>query len=154
MIQRIQTIYLFLSAVLIFLIFMFPLSEFLLNNDLLYILRYRGIYEIKEGVELSVIRSLPLATLFGIILFVNLINIFLFKNRGLQMRICVFSIILMLGSLGLTYYYVYTAFNEFGTIVNYKLTITFPLIAAILNYMAFRGIRKDEKLVKSLDRIR
>ena len=154
MIQRIQTVYLFISAILVFLIFMFPLSEFLVNDSLLYVFRYRGIYELVDGVETLVIKSIPLAVLFGIILVINLISIFLYKNRSLQMRLTVFNIILMIGSLGLSYYYIYTAFNQFGAIVNYKLFSTFPLIAAILSYMALRGIRKDEKLVKSLDRIR
>jgi hypothetical protein len=154
MIQRIQTVYLFLSAILISLIFILPLSEFLVNDSLLYILRYRGIYELADGTETSVIQSLPLTILFGIILAINLISIFLFKNRSLQMRLSIFNILLMLGSLGLAYYYIYTAFNELGATVHYTVAATFPLIAAILTYMAFRGISKDEKLVKSLDRIR
>ena len=154
MIQRIQTVYLFLSATLIFLIFMFPLAELLVSDNLLFIFRYRGIYELAENTEILTIQSLPLAILFGIIFLVNLISIFLFKNRMLQMRLSIFNIMLMLGSLGLAYYYIYIAFNELNTIVHYSFVAIFPIISAILTYMAFRKIKKDEKLVKSLDRIR
>ncbi|OQY03594.1 MAG: hypothetical protein B6I20_04725 [Bacteroidetes bacterium 4572_117] len=154
MIQRIQTIYIFLSSVLIFLIFIFPISEFFVDGNLSYIFRYRGIYELTDKAEIATITSLPLAVLFGIILVIGLINIFLFKNRGLQMRLCIFNIMLMLGSIGLAYYYIYFASVELAVTVRFSIVATFPLISAILTYMAFRGIYKDEKLVKSLDRIR
>ncbi len=154
MIQRIQTVYLLLSSVLIFLVFMFPLSELLVDENLLFIYRYRGIYELVDNAEVLTIASTPLAILFGIILIIGLISIFLFKNRMLQMRLSIFNIVLMLGSIGLTYYYIYIAFNELNTTVHYSFAAIFPLISAILTYLAFRAIKKDEKLVKSLDRIR
>lgn len=154
MIQRIQTLFLLLSAVLIFLVFMFPLSELLVNENLIYIFRYRGIYEMADNAEILMIPSMPLAILFGIVLIINMISIFLFKNRMLQMRLSIVNIMLMLGSIGLAYFYIHTAFNELGTSVQFSFVATFPLISAILTYMAFRRIKKDEKLVKSLDRIR
>ncbi|MEN8120285.1 MAG: DUF4293 domain-containing protein [Bacteroidota bacterium] len=154
MIQRIQTLFLFLSAVLIFLVFIFPLSELLVSENLIYIFRYRGIYELADNIEVLTIPSMPLAILFGVILIIGLISIFLFKNRMLQMRLSIINIMLMLGSLGLAYFYIYTAFNELGATVHFSFAAIFPLISAILTYMAFRGIKKDEKLVKSLDRIR
>ena len=154
MIQRTQTVYLLLSSVLMFLVFMFPLSELLVSENINYIFRYRGIYELADNSEILTIPSIPLAIIFGIILIINLISIFLFKNRMLQMRLSIFNIMLMLGSMGLAYFYIYTAFNELNTTLHISFAATFPLISAILTYMAFRGIKKDEKLVKSLDRIR
>ncbi len=154
MIQRIQTLFLLLSSVLIFLIFIFPLSELLVNENLIYIFRYRGIYEIADNSEVLAIPSMPLAILFGVILIIGLISIFLFKNRMLQMRLSIINIMLMLGSYGLAYYYLFIAFNELDADLHFSFVGTFPLISAILTYMAFRGIKKDEKLIKSLDRIR
>ena len=154
MIQRIQSLFLLLSSALIFLIFMLPLSELLVNENLIYIFRYRGIYEIADNSEVLTIPSMPLAILFGVILIISLISIFLFKNRMLQMRLSIINIMLMLGSYGLAYYYLFIAFNELGADLHFSIVGTFPLISAILTYMAFRGIKKDEKLIKSLDRIR
>ncbi len=154
MIQRIQTLFLLLSTILIFLVFMFPLSELLVNENLRYIFRYRGIYEIADNAEILTISSLPLAILYGVVLIVGLMSIFLFKNRMLQMRLSIINIMLMLGSYGLAYYYIFISFNELAADLHFSFAGTFPIISAILTYMAFRGIKKDEKLVKSLDRIR
>jgi hypothetical protein len=38
--------------------------------------------------------------------------------------------------------------------VSYRLPIVFPVISAILHYLAFRGIRKDELMVQALSRLR
>jgi len=133
---------------------MFPLAELLVGENPIFIFRYRGIYELADNAEMMTIKSLPLAVLFGIILIINLVSIFLFKNRMLQMRLSIFNIMLMLGSIGLAYYYIYIAFNELNATVHYSFTAIIPVISAILTYLAFRGIKKDEKLVKSLDRIR
>jgi len=133
---------------------MFPLTELLVSENVSYIFRYRGIYELAENLEILTIQSIPLAILFDIILIISLVSIFLFKNRMLQMRLSIINIMLMLGSYALVYYYLYTAFNEQEVTLHISFIAAFPLISAILTYMAFRGIKKDEKLVKSLDRIR
>ncbi len=115
---------------------MFPLSELLVNENLIYIFRYRGIYELVKSSEILAISSIPLAILFGIILIIGFISIFLFKKRMLQMRFSIINIMLMLGSLGLAYFYLYTAFNELGATVHFSFAATFPIISAILTYMA------------------
>jgi hypothetical protein len=153
MIQRIQTIYLFLATLVIFLIFRFPLAEILIQG-LIYTFKYRGIYEITADKTELIIQALPLAVLYGLVLLVSFINIFLFKKRTLQMRLSVLNILLLIGSYALAYYYIYAAFKGMDTVINPGISAVFPLIAAILTYLAFRGIRKDEKLVRSLDRIR
>jgi hypothetical protein len=37
---------------------------------------------------------------------------------------------------------------------DFRYTIFFPLIAMLFTYLAIRGIKKDEKLVRSTDRLR
>lgn len=76
-----------------------------------------------------------------------------FKNRKLQAGLCTWCMIMNLA------WYVYLAFciiNEFqmaGTL-HVKLAICFPLISVVFYWMARRGIIADEKLVRSMDRIR
>jgi len=41
-----------------------------------------------------------------------------------------------------------------GALVLYRWRVVIPPIAAILTYLAFRRIRRDELLVKAYDRIR
>jgi len=71
------------------------------------------------------------------------------------MRFCIINIILLAGLIGL---YCYHLLFYMKTVqgVDFKIGISFiiPVIAIILTYLAFRGIRKDEYLVRLADRIR
>ena len=154
MIQRIQSLYLLLAAIAIGLVFFFPLAELLVNKEFLFIFHYRGLYEIKPEGEILSVASLPLAALFAIMLLLSLITVFLYKRRGLQMRLCIINILLLFGSLGVVYYYIAVAFSEFEAVVHYKIFALMPVIAAVFTYLAYRGIRRDELLIISMDRIR
>jgi hypothetical protein len=80
-----------------------------------------------------------------------LITIFLYKNRKQQMRIL---LIVLLASV----VNIILLFLESRKFVagegNYDLTAAFALVVPIFLILAMRGIKKDEKLVKSLDRLR
>ncbi|MBS1935801.1 MAG: DUF4293 family protein, partial [Bacteroidetes bacterium] len=85
-----------------------------------------------------------------VIVFVGaLIAIFLYKNRKLQLRICIAGIIISLLNIFL-YYRETKTFTE----GNYDLTAILAIAIPVLFILAARGINKDEKLVKSLDRLR
>jgi hypothetical protein len=51
-------------------------------------------------------------------------------------------------------FYIFHIKNEIGGTIVYNYPLVFPLIAVILTYLGFRGIRKDELLVRSYERIR
>jgi hypothetical protein len=52
----------------------------------------------------------------------------------------------------LMFFFLYTSFDDIK--VAFKIPMSFPLIAIILDYLSIRAIGKDEALVRSLDRIR
>ncbi len=79
-----------------------------------------------------------------------LFTIFQFKKRKLQISLNRISIILLLIAFAL-HLYLYSSYGE-GTNINF--TISFPLIQIILIYFALRAIKKDEELIRSVDRIR
>ena len=81
--------------------------------------------------------------------------IFLFKNRILQIRLCVFNSILMLGFYGLFAFFYWSVKGQMESVsMSFKFALSFPLISLILNYLAIRNIGADEALVRSLDRLR
>lgn len=85
----------------------------------------------------------------------SLALIFLYKNRKLQMKL-VISIIALTGMVfaimyGRSYGMDYTTLDTERHLLSGALV---PLSFIILSYLAYRGINNDEKLVKSLDRIR
>ncbi len=147
MIQRIQTIFLFVSALLIASLLKLKFADLSVNNEI-YTFIAKGIY---NGEEI-IFNGLAIFILISIITIIHFAVIFLYKKRILQIRILVFSIVLLLGLFGLFFYFPYSGFT--GVKVAFKIPVVFPVVAAILDFLAIRSIGKDEALVRSLNRIR
>lgn len=147
MIQRIQTVYILLAGVLTAILYKFKLADLSVNNELMEFFA-KGIF---KGEEI-VYNGLPLMVLIGIITVLHFAGLFLYKKRILQIRILVFSIILLLGLFGLFFYFTYMGFE--GAKVAFKIPVAFPLVAVVLDWLAIRAIGKDEALIRSLNRIR
>jgi peptidoglycan/LPS O-acetylase OafA/YrhL len=131
MIQRIQTIFLLAAAILLTCMFFNP---FVGSGDTA--LRYT------DRIEMQVL--LILSTVIGYL------NIFMYRKRTRQMRLCIFNCLILLGFQGIIAYHVFTM----GTGAVFSLTAAFPAIAAILTYLALRYIARDEALVKMTERLR
>jgi 1,4-dihydroxy-2-naphthoate octaprenyltransferase len=84
------------------------------------------------------------------------IAIFLFKKRPTQARLCIISIILAIGAVALEVKNVEDFKKASPGMVKgtYQLGALLPILMIIFLIMAVRGIYKDQKLVKSLDRLR
>ncbi|HEY3369557.1 MAG TPA: DUF4293 domain-containing protein [Prolixibacteraceae bacterium] len=147
MIQRIQTVYLLISALLVGCLFLLPFAE-IAKEGAVYLFNFKGILldgTLKEnGASISI--------LIGIIMALHGVAILSFKNRIRQIRLTVFSILLMLGLFGMFFFFTYYSFSEAQ--ISFKATILFPVVAIILDYLAIRAIGKDEALIRSIDRIR
>ena len=154
MIQRIQTVYLLIAEILIGALFFVPFAEIAGKEGSIYRSDIKGIY--LEGVQKSEIiySSLPLVLLWAVSLILILVTILLYKNRILQMRISTINIFILLGLGGLIYYYVWSGAKLLMGVYSLTIYLVFPVIAAILIYLAIRAISKDELLVRSIDRIR
>lgn len=103
----------------------------------------------------SVQDQIGLMILFGLGGMLALISIFIFKNRTLQMRLSILAFIANL--IGVVFGVLYFMQNSADTgkqAVNDGLGVYLPIAAMILLLLAFRFINKDEKLVKSMDRLR
>lgn len=147
MIQRIQTLFLLAAAVVVLGVSFLPWWE---NAE--YVFQFG---EMTKGSE----SIFTLVYLFAGALFsgaVILINIFLFKNRKLQMKITQLSGLLLAIVLGGGYYILNQRIQATDEIVDGGFTFFFWLIvlAIILNALARIYIKKDEDLVRSVDRIR
>ena len=136
MIQRIQTVYLFLAFLTSAgLIFVFSLwqneaGQSVFAQDIL-------------GVFLAFLGSAVLA----------LISIFLYKNRQLQFVLGRLNIILNLILLGLFVYWSLSVSGE--TQVSEKgIGMLIPIVSIVFLVLANKAIKKDEDLVKSVDRLR
>jgi drug/metabolite transporter (DMT)-like permease len=103
-----------------------------------------NLFHILNGKENMVILVLTVLTAVA-----GLVTIFLFRNRKRQFRVtllCLFSSLVILAL-----YFVEIGNYSQGT---YNLWMIFSVAVPVFYILAARGIRKDEKLVKSLDRLR
>jgi cytochrome c biogenesis factor len=147
MIQRIQTIFILVAAILISTLSGLKLAELSVNNEIFQFYA-KGIL---NGDEV-VFSGLPILLFIAIITVLHLVVIFMYKKRIRQIRLLVFSIILLIGLFGLFFYFTYSGFS--GAKVAFKIPVAFPLIAIVLDWLAIRAIGKDEALVRSLNRLR
>ena len=148
MIQRIQTVYMLISAILIGLLFTLPFAEIADAAGKLYVFDIRGIVHQNTVTE----NGMAIAGLIGIILLLHVSAVFMYKRRVLQIRLLVLSILLNIGLFGMFYFFTYYAFDDAD--ISFKIAVAFPIVVLILDYLAIRGIGKDEALIRSMDRIR
>ncbi len=138
MIQRQQSLWLLLSTLSSFLSFKLPF--------------YNGTKKVNElitSAELDGGSTFFLVVFTGASLILSLITIFLFKDRKLQLKLCFAGI--GVSVLTLIFYFVEMKKFDSGSI-SLSCLFAFANIAGYI--MAARGIWKDEKLVKSLDKLR
>jgi len=139
MIQRIQSVWLFLATLFNAITFKFPFytGDWLKDTMPNFI------------VDLNAQTTIWLTILTVITGVIALVTIFLFRNRKLQLRLCYLGIFLTL--VLLTLYFLEMMNFEDGTIA---LWVIFYFAILISYFLAARGISKDQKLIKSMDRLR
>ncbi|MCP4310896.1 MAG: DUF4293 domain-containing protein [Bacteroidetes bacterium] len=152
MLQRSQTLYLLGVFILTILMFTGAIADFT-GDDGVLTLKHSGVFNSQgERMELS---TWPLTLFFALVSGLAFINVFSYKNRVRQMRICIFLILVSFGMAGIMFFYTWVAGNKFEAVQTlYQWRFVIPPIVIILLYLAFRGIRKDELMVKAYDRIR
>lgn len=146
MIQRIQTVYLLLAIIMLATTNLVPLASFQLPSG--------------EVVEMSVISgehtNIALLILISSAVSALLcsISIFLYKNRKRQILIAYLALLPVLLLIGYFIGYSYgLGASAHMSLVSVK-GIILPVISLLAILLAVRKIKADEKLVRSLDRIR
>ncbi len=136
MLQRIQSIYLLLAAGV--------------SGGLIYMLH---IWITNENVK---VYAADEALVFGLFLastFFSLVSIFMFKKRKSQFMMGRLNIILNFILLGLLVYRSLNLPGEASTSEN-GIGMFLPIVSIVLLALANKAIKKDEDLVKSVDRLR
>ena len=97
-----------------------------------------------------------IATLAIITAIIALVSVFRYKNRLLQLKLGVLNTALISGLIGTIFLGISQGDRLMTDSLEQEFLIGFflPPIAIFLNFMANRFIRKDENLVRSVDRIR
>lgn len=160
MIQRIQTVFLFLVGVCMILFLIFP-AWVLVNPETGEIFKLYSIYMVHllPGNDMPEYIFYPYSISGGlavISIILAFVEIFKYKNRLTQMKIGMINSLLMVSALVLLV--VLSYFDQLELLPEvqgrYLPGLFMPAAALIFNSLANRFIRKDEKLVRSVDRIR
>jgi membrane protease YdiL (CAAX protease family) len=138
MLQRIQTVYLLIvfiaAAVLPYLLPLWKINgvavKFNENNQILYVV------------------------LFGLSTVFTLISIISFKNRKQQFVLNRLNLILNLILLGLFVYRSLNLSGEAQVVTEKGIGMFLPILSIVMLVLANKAIKKDEDLVKSVDRLR
>ncbi|MFM1753358.1 MAG: hypothetical protein RLZZ236_297 [Bacteroidota bacterium] len=137
MIQRIQTLYLVLSFIITGVLpFVFPL------------------WSTVDGKEYLFMQNQLYVILFGLSTTLSLLSIISFKKRQHQFVIGRLNIILNLILLGLFVYHSLNLSGETPAVSEKGIGMLLPILAIVLLGFANKAIKKDEDLVKSVDRLR
>jgi hypothetical protein len=162
MIQRIQSIYLFLIVICQGLLFATALATFS-SYETSFNLSLMGFYKLSSAGQEMLINSYALMAVNIVLILFSLFVIFSFKNRKKQIKLAAFNILLICGFIVLMFYsfdnaksFLDRSFNNQGAELSttYGIGMILPLLSLVFNFLAIKGIRKDEELVRSADRIR
>lgn len=140
MLQRIQTVYLLFAVLCYTAMFILPIRTAFTNdstgvNEPIMYLYHNGVLSILAGL--------------GIL--VALITIFLYGNRRVQAMLALLGAFNALGLLAL----IGLGMSQHPeNIDHWGLGVIMPLLALVFSLLAFRGIKRDDKLVRSADRLR
>lgn len=150
MIQRIQSIYLAISAISLSLTFFIPFGIYTIL----------GVKEVFNATGINFegdFTFIPVVFNIGISIILAFISIISFKNRKIQLKVNLVNYLIIMSLI-------FLVFINFNTIekginlpkdsIHYGFGMFLPIISLVCLFMANRAIKSDEKLIKSMDRIR
>jgi amino acid transporter len=153
MIQRKQSLWLLLAALLNAGVFYFDLYQMHTTVHS----TVNGVDTAKDTVgQIRVSEHFPILLIAILMTLLPVVTIFLFKKRKRQITISLASILAIISFIAVLLFYVNSlASSPIPPVTgNYWIGAVLPVISLVFIIMAISGIRRDEKLVKSVDRLR
>lgn len=155
MIQRIQSIYLLFAGLVIAGLFVFPLVHGVYVNGQPETIMVTGVFKDVNGQSAHTEVFIPLIIATAFVALLPLTVIFFYKNRRKQINFCYG---LMLVIIAYSYWVSQTVKNAIGgaylNMSNYGIGIILLSLSLLLIVIAQKAIQKDEKLIRSADRLR
>ncbi len=155
MLQRIQSVFLFLVFVFTFLFVVLPLANFpLVSPDMpLRISKFRDFYALLDlsGAWMGYL----LLVLFIFSALLTIYITFLYKKRLLQIQLGRLNMFLHIVMIVVAFFMIDSVQKQVNDAeFSYGPGVIFPLLSLLFIFFANRAIRKDEELVRSADRFR
>jgi hypothetical protein len=155
MIQRIQSVYLLVTTFLSVLFLKGSFLTFFKESGTILILTFNGLYRIANGQQEQIAISLiPLSVLIILIIITSIISILIFKKRKIQLRFTKSLIYLIILFIILSSIYSLIVITRYGVNILPTIKMFIPFGMLVFSILANRGIKKDDDLVKSYERLR
>lgn len=160
MIQRIQTVYLLLVALIGGLLYIYPLVSLVPANanaePVIYHVSALKVEMLTNGTSDLMMRFWPVVVLKALVIAFALLIVFQYRNRRRQMNYTQLLLLLNLAQIVLLVVDVDRLLTITGTNhqVSYSVFAVLPVIQLVLTRLATAAIRKDDELVRSADRLR
>lgn len=149
MIQRIQSVYLLIVAILSVIVISNHVGTFIgTDNSITEFTNLSLVFQ--DGTE-----SYEPWALFAIQMIsaiISLVTIFMYRKRMLQIRLSLFNIILAVGYYATMITFVFMLKGESTFVPSW--VVCLPFVGIVLDWLAIRAIGKDEMLVKAYERLR
>lgn len=153
MIQRIQSLYILAAAVALGSLFFIDLGHLSGPAGLFNVTHYGVVDVTKENPEV-ITYLFPLAAVLTVTFVLVVIDLFLFKNRLLQMRVATTTAALSIACVLLLPLTNVMVASTLEMEWHLHWTLALPLVASFLMVLAYRRISDDEALIRSLNRLR
>lgn len=152
MIQRIQTVYLLLSALVLIVCLCLPIGTFV-PDGLGGAQRLYNLCVIDAGTGTWSFTVCEFFIILALTATLTVMNIFGYNNRKKQIHICNISIFLLIIWMVL-YGIVVSLLRPENTQFEFGFAAILPIAAIIFQWLARKGVQHDEDLIRSQDRIR
>jgi len=163
MLQRIQSVYLFIAVLCVTAMFLSAFNTFNFN-EIEFNFSLFGVHQVKGQPNLNFSASAYTLILICAIFFVvNINSIFLFKNRKKQIRMVGLGILILATFSVAEFFFANYHQSKIAEIlnidtvkiqINYGIGTLMPILALLMNFLAIRAIKKDEEFIRSADRVR
>lgn len=155
MIQRIQSVYLLLTTLLTVLFLKGGFLSFAEKTGSAIKISFNGIISVTGSQPAELIEKLlPISILIIFIAALSFITIFLFKKRDIQLWFVRVLILLIVAFIAVSGFYTYNILTKYTATLVPGFKMFIPVLQLIFSILAFRGIKKDDQLVKAYDRLR
>jgi hypothetical protein len=162
MIQRIQSLYLLMVIIAYSLLFFFPIASYkTVPVDIVALTLVTPTNNITSFSLLKITSdkfssnsTIPLIAVVVILALAVMVTIFLYKKRLLQIKITAIILLAHIGFIAALFYFADSVAKKVGVEAAYETGAYIALIPLVFLVLANRSIRRDEKMVRSTDRLR
>jgi hypothetical protein len=156
MIQRIQSVFLLLTAIFAVFQFFFSVAWFYGDLNTIQFFVHRIVDHVPMNEPLFTAYFLiPIILIASILVLLPLLTIFSYRNLSRQLKMIRAIILMTLLQIGLMFFFYVDRISRIvSASPEYGFGVFIPLIIFVFAYLSLKGVQKDIKLLRSVDRLR